>query len=744
MPQRAIARPGPFAPIGSLLPVGLLAAGLVWVWYAWIFAPALMVERDRAMTGTLVQGIAVVLQSVATYDEARARELVVAMQREIPKLDRLDRIESGPLRARLQTLEAALRLGTYDPSVHAAVLDEMRDVQLQLIQQSQHTAAVAAQASRRLNLTVFGLFGLATALALAMRLRRNQPGMISVLGREQLGQLLFDVSPEAVTIADQHERILAVNPAFCRVTGYTRDEVVGRLLNFNGSGEQDDGFFEALRGDLASVGKWTGEIWQRRKTGEAYAEKVTRVRIDDDRGRACGFLTVSMDLSANKDAERLINWQAHHDALTKLPNRTLLHERLTRVLVHRRNRNEQGALLSIDVDRFKLVNDSIGPKLGDRLLIEAAMRIAMAAREGDTVARLGSDEFAVMLPELVDYAEAERMARAIQTSLAHPFVLDHHEIVVTASIGIALYPEDGTDPGGVIQRSNTAMARAKELGGNAVVYYEADMNARAERRLVLETELRRAVRERQLLLHYQPIVDVRSMRVVGAEALMRWIHPERGMVSPGEFIPIAEDTGLIVELGGWLVDEVAAQIARWQDAGLPQFRVSINISGRQLQQRKDMQDLIDRVRAGPCDRLTIEITESVLMADHDAVLEFLRELRELGVRIALDDFGTGFSSLSYLRQFRMDVLKIDRSFIGDLEHNNTDLGLVASIVSMGRILGLDVVAEGVETDAQLNCLKQAGCDLIQGFLFSKPLPAADFDAFARGFGRTHSDATKIT
>ncbi|HTO58984.1 MAG TPA: bifunctional diguanylate cyclase/phosphodiesterase, partial [Pseudomonadales bacterium] len=354
-------------------------------------------------------------------------------------------------------------------------------------------------------------------------------------------------------------------------------------------------------------------------------------------------------------------------------------------------------------------------------------------REGDTVARLGSDEFAVMLPDLTDYAEAERMARSIQTSLAQPFHLNEHEIVASASVGIALYPDDGTDPGSIVQRSNAAMARAKELGGNAIVFYEADMNARAERRLLLETELRRALRERHLEMHYQPIVDLRTKRVVGAEALMRWRHPERGMIAPGEFIPIAEDTGLIVDMGRWLVEEVAAQVNRWRDAALADLRVSINVSGRQLQHADDMRALIELVRAGPAERLSVEITESVLMADDAAVLASLNELRSLGVRVALDDFGTGFSSLSYLRQFHFDVLKVDRSFIRDIERSNTDLGLVASIVSMGRILGADVVAEGVETDAQLQCLRRIGCDLIQGYFYSKPLPADAFADFARTF-----------
>ena len=582
MPQRVDARSGLFAPPGGLLSVGVLTAALLWAWYAWIFSPSLGLERDRALAGNVVQTLTESLRSVA-YDEDRARDLVVALRREMPRIERLDGVDSGPLLVTLQRLEDALRLGTYDPAVHRAALNELRAMQLQLIARSQVTAATAAQTSLRINLMFIALLAAAIAMAFRLRARQAHPGVISVLGRERLGQLLFEVSPEAVSIADESECILAVNPAFCRVTGYGVHEAVGRQLGFNGTGEQDDRFFETMRRDLAQSGKWAGEIWQRRKTGEAYAEKVTRVRIDDESGVGCGYLTVSMDLSANKDAERLINWQAQHDTLTKLPNRTLLLERLTRVLVPRRNRIEPGALLSIDIDRFKMVNDSIGPKLGDRLLIEAAMRIAMAARESDTVARLGSDEFAVMLPDLSDYAEAERMARTIQTSLAQPFRLDGHEIVVTASVGIALYPQDGTDSGSVMQRSNTAMARSKELGGNAMVFYEADMNVRAEKRLLLETDLRRAVRERQLVLHYQPIVDLRSMKVVGAEALMRWMHPERGLVPPGEFIPIAEDTGLIVDMGCWLVEEVGAQMQRWNDPALSQLRVSINVSGRQLQ-----------------------------------------------------------------------------------------------------------------------------------------------------------------
>ncbi|NJN50493.1 MAG: bifunctional diguanylate cyclase/phosphodiesterase [Gammaproteobacteria bacterium] len=400
-----------------------------------------------------------------------------------------------------------------------------------------------------------------------------------------------------------------------------------------------------------------------------------------------------------------------------------------------RNRRDAalGAVLTVDLDRFKLVNESVGPVQGDRLLIEAAMRIAMAVSEGDTVARLGADEFAVLVPEVEHYGDAERVARDIIARMRDPFSLDGREVFVTASVGVALFPQDGDDAASVIQMSASAMARAKDLGGNATVFYQSEMNAKAGRRVELESALRRALKSDELTLHFQPIVDVRAGRVVGAEALMRWRHPQWGMVSPGEFIPVAEDSGLIVDMGRWLIHEVGKELEALAAANYGDIRLSLNLSGRQLKHEQDLDDVLDLVSQTRADRLTIEITESVLMDDATRTQAFMQSIRGLGARVALDDFGTGFSSLSYLRRFRFDVLKVDRSFIREVERDNTDLSLVAAIVSMGRILGADVVIEGVETQGQLKCLQGVGCDLVQGFLYSKPLPAAEFLDFVRQF-----------
>ena len=408
------------------------------------------------------------------------------------------------------------------------------------------------------------------------------------------------------------------------------------------------------------------------------------------------------------------------------------------MLVPRRNRIEAGALLSIDIDRFKVVNDSIGPKLGDRLLIEAAMRIAMAARESDTVARLGSDEFAVMLPDLSDYAEAERMARTHpERALRNRFGIDGHEIVVTASVGIALYPQDGTDAGSVMQRSNTAMARSKELGGNVIVFYEVDMNVRAEKRLLLETELRRAVRERQLVLHYQPIVDLRSMQVVGAEALMRWKHPERGLVAAGRVHPDRgrhrphRRNGVLARRGSGRADATLERPGVVAAARVDQRQ-------RSTAETRERHSRPDRARAR-------RSCAPHVGRDHrkrvDGRSRRRARVSERNCAVSACGWRSTISGPASRRSAICGVSgstcsKVDRSFISDLERSNTDLGLVASIVSMGRILGVDVVSEGVETDAQLRCLQQAGCNLIQGYLFSKPLPAAEFAAFARDFGKT--------
>ncbi|MEZ5551686.1 MAG: EAL domain-containing protein [Pseudomonadales bacterium] len=540
--------------------------------------------------------------------------------------------------------------------------------------------------------------------------------------------LLFDNVPGAAVVTDVDDRIVAVNKAYSRLTGYSGAEVTGQPITFNHSGQQDEAFFRAMHSALLDNGSWIGEFWLRKKNGEAFSDKVSRIAIRDGK-RLRGYLTLSMELMGDEDARSLMLWQAHHDTLTKLPNRNLFQERLSRVLLRALDEDFLGALISIDIDRFKMVNDSIGPAKGDQVLMEAAYRIAMSVRESDTVARLGGDHFVVLLSEIEDLREVERIAHKIVVAIERPFMMEgQRELFVTASVGISTIPQDGSETGELLQKADAARIQVKQEGGNNLAFFEQEMNARAERRMELESALRKAVTNDELRLHYQPVVDVRRGVVTSTEALLRWHHPELGMVSPGEFIPIAEDTGLIIEIGQWVVRECQRQLSQWRSRGLTDLRISLNISAVQIRHSHDVMGLLSMLASGDPQGLTLELTESALIDNSEGALEFLSGARALGCMVALDDFGTGFSSLGYLRNFEFDVLKIDKAFIDELA-NTRDLGLVASIVSMGRILGMKVVAEGVEELEQVERLKQIGCDFIQGYYYSKPLPPLEFEAF---------------
>jgi len=543
-----------------------------------------------------------------------------------------------------------------------------------------------------------------------------------------LAEQLFENSPGAVVVSDAYDRILAVNDAYTRMTGYSQAEVAGHDIGFNHAGQQDQAFYEAMRETLACRDRWIGEFWLRNKDGEAFADKVTRMRLAGQRNELLGYLTLSMDLLSSDDAKRLMLWQAHHDTLTKLPNRNLFEERLTRLLLRTQEKGFMGALVSIDLDRFKMVNDSVGPSNGDQVLMEVAYRIAMCVDESHTVARLGSDHFVVLMSKVNDYGEVERLGRSVLAAVNEPFSVDGRELFITASVGVALLPQDGDQTGELLQKADAARIQIKEDGGNNLAFFEPDMNTRAERRLELESALRRAIANDELLLYYQPVIDVKRGLVTSAEALLRWQHPDLGMVSPGEFIPVAEDMGLIVEIGQWVVSECHRQLEVWRRQGLDDLRISLNVSAMQIRRDEDAQALLRLLSTMADDRLVLELTESALMENSDGVHRFLSQARAMGSMVALDDFGTGFSSLSYLRNFEFDVLKVDKTFIDQLS-STRDYGLVASIVSMGRILGMRVVAEGVETAEQVKRLKQIGCDYVQGFYFSRPLPAEQFFAF---------------
>ena len=595
----------------------------------------------------------------------------------------------------------------------------------------QGPALLASSDQQQILLVLFTLLGLVLAgSSVRLRIREGIDPRLAPdgFGSNGFDQKLFENAPGAIVLSDAQDRILAVNDAYSRMTGYTQNEVAGKDISFNHSGQQDFRFYDAMRSSLDRKGRWTGEFWLRNKVGEAFADKVTRMVLTGRDGEPAGFLTLSMDLVGTDESRRLLLWQAHHDTLTKLPNRNLFQERLTRVLLRAHEKDFIGALISVDLDRFKIVNDSVGPAQGDQILMEAGSRIAMCVEESDTVARLGSDHFAVLTTEASDYGDVERLARRILAEIHKPFYLGEKELFITSSIGIAVIPQDGDETGLLLQKADAARIQVKEQGGNSLAFFEPGMNARAERRLELESALRRAVTGNQLVLFYQPLVDIKRGVVSGAEALLRWQHPELGMVSPAEFIPVAEDTGLIVDIGRWVLSESQRQLKEWQGMGLDQLRVSLNVSAVQLRRDEDAEELLDLLEAAEDNGMTLELTESALMENSEGVSRFLKRTRALGSAVALDDFGTGFSSLAYLRGFEFDVLKIDKTFIDELS-NTRDYGLVASIVSMGRILGMRVVAEGVETADQVKRLKQIGCDYVQGFYFSKPLPADEFLRF---------------
>lgn len=535
---------------------------------------------------------------------------------------------------------------------------------------------------------------------------------------------LFPRAPVALALSDHNDRTIRANQAYEKATGYEEAELHGRLVF-----DQDP---EGMRTSLRETGIWAGEQRLRRKDGSEFSEKVVRMALGD-RFAPEGFLTMSLESVIPDEERRLMLWQAHHDNLTKLPNSNLLEERLIRGLAGLNdNKTDQvGTLISIDIDGFRKVNDSVGHALADRVLTEAAMRIAMCARESDTVARIGGDLFMIAAFDIGSVAEAEMIARSAVESFAVPIVLDDQEVFLTASAGVVIFPDDGTEKGELSQKADAARMDAKKQGGNRIAFFEQSMNSDAARRLDIEMNLRKAIAQEELALHYQPIIDVENDRVYGAEALLRWHNSELGFVSPGEFIPVAESSGMIVELGGWVINEVQRQIKAWQaQPDWPKLCISLNVSAKQFSSEEDAVCLLGALSADFKEHITIELTESALVTDDPGASCFLQGAKQQGFRMALDDFGTGYSSVGYLRDFDFDLLKIDKSFIEDLDNLRAD-GLVASIVAMGRVLGLKIVAEGVEDDAQAQCLKRIGCDFIQGYMYSRPLPVSEFEAFVR-------------
>ncbi|WP_291717966.1 EAL domain-containing protein [Magnetospirillum sp. 64-120] len=542
-----------------------------------------------------------------------------------------------------------------------------------------------------------------------------------------IARKVIEASLDGIMICNPSGMIEFVNPAFSQLTGYAFDEVVGHNPSMLQSGLHDRSFYDRMWQSLHVQGIWQGEIWNRRKSGEVYPEWLTINVIRDEDGVITQYAAVFSDISERKKTEERIKNLAYFDVLTGLPNRRLFTDRLQVAIAHAHRHGAQMAIMFLDLDLFKRINDSLGHGIGDQVLCEVANRLQACVREGDTVARLGGDEFVILLPELDHVEDAAKLADRVISRVKQPLSVDEHELYVTTSVGIAVYPDDGLTDETLIKNADTAMYRAKDLGRNSYQLYTPAMNAKSFERLAMESSLRHALNRGEFTLVYQGKIDLVSGRMSGVEALVRWRHPEMGLVSPAEFIPLAENMGLISEIGAWVLKAACRQSQSWFDLGLPRVRIAVNVSTLQFREG-DLAELVKQAlqESGlPPQFLELEITESVLMQRVDENAQVLQELRAMGIHISIDDFGTGYSSLSYLKRMPIDALKIDRSFVKDITEDGDGAAIVSTIINLAHNLKLRAVAEGVETQDQADFLRQRGCDEIQGFLVSRPVSAED-------------------
>ncbi len=567
---------------------------------------------------------------------------------------------------------------------------------------------------------------------LMWRLRRQ-----SRLARARIELLakVFEHSGEAIMVTDRQRNIIEVNPAFSTQTGYEATEILGLRPNLVASSRNDPALLMQMEQVIADGEPWRGELWCRARDGHEYLVWLSTTALKDADGQITHFISSGTDLSEQKRVEDQIRHLAHHDTLTQLPNRVSLHARLEQAMALARRAGEHArlAMLFIDMDRFKNINDTLGHPVGDAMLVEVGRRLVGLVRSSDIVARLGGDEFVLVLNGLdVDTAAAAAViADKVLAELGQPYRVHGHVLHSTPSIGIAMFPSDGADADTLLKNADAAMYQAKAAGRNNFQFYTEAMNVVTQERLALEVGLRAALAGGELTLHYQPQINMRSGRQVGVEALLRWHRPQTGFVAPQKFIPVAEDTGLILPIGAWVLDEALRQLAAWRREGLEELRISVNVSAQQL--RGDgFPGLVAQalLRHGlPGKALELELTESVAMEDPARTTAMLRQLRQQGVALAIDDFGTGYSSLAYLKQLPLSCLKLDRSFVMDIESDPNDAAICTATIQLAHSLGLSVVAEGVETAAQLAFLSELGCDYAQGYHISRPLPAQQCQDF---------------
>lgn len=550
----------------------------------------------------------------------------------------------------------------------------------------------------------------------------------------RLTSQVFTSTREGVVITNVDNRILNVNPAFTEITGYPESEVVGKSPDVLQSGFHDRSFYQAMWQSIEKTNHWQGEVWNRRKSGETYPQWLTISVVRDERGGVVNYVGVFTDVSRLKHSEAEVQRLAHYDPLTNFPNRVLLMSRLEHALELRRRRGNHLALFLCGLDRIKYINDSLGYAVGDELLQTVSRRIRTLLQSGDTLARFGGDEFAILIESDRKPEEIAQLGEAIVGLSDRPVELSTGQNVYAGiSVGVGIAPEDGDDATSLVTNANAAMQQAKSEGRRTYRFYKHGMTEAARERLQLESRLRRAIERDEIELYFQPMVDIASGRIIGAEALSRWQDPELGMIPPDRFIPLAEDTGLIMPLGLRALEVACGRAAEWRTAGLGGLKVAVNLSRRQFEHGKLKEEVAAVIEAAALDPecLELEITESMLMEQGDYSMETLRKFREMGIGVSMDDFGTGYSSLAYLKQFAINKVKIDRMFIQDLPDDRDDAEIVSAIIAMAHNLKLKVLAEGVETADQLAFLEAHGCDEYQGYLLSAPVPADEFEALVR-------------
>lgn len=552
----------------------------------------------------------------------------------------------------------------------------------------------------------------------------------------RLAASIYQTNSDAIMVTDEKNRIVDVNPAFTRITGYSCEEAIGNDPKLLKSGKHDKEFYQQMWQAILTEGKWEGEIWDKRKSGEIYPKQAHIHVLRSADGSVYRHIAQFSDISEKKQKDELIFWQANYDPLTSLPNRRLFIERLERALIRAKRNHNYGALMFLDMDKFKSLNDTMGHEYGDILLVEVASRLQSCVREGDTVARLGGDEFVVLIESISEFSEDASfiiadVAEKIRSSLASAYHLKKYEYLSSPSIGVYLYEAENDLVQDVIKRADMAMYQAKDSGRNTVRFFDPQMQDSVNRRVSLESDLQMAIPHNQFELYYQIQLD-QVQRPIGAEALIRWNHPTNGLISPDQFIPIAELSPLILEIGHWVLEEACRQIAEWsKHISTKHLVLAVNISAQQFKQAtivNEVAAMIQKYRIDPS-RLKLELTESVAVLDIDSVIATMNALRnEVGVALSLDDFGTGYSSLSYLKRLPLDQIKIDKSFVRDITIDINDAVMVKTIISMAQNFGLNVIAEGVETVEQFDFLQKNGCMAYQGYLFSKPVPIKAFES----------------